>query len=57
MNSAALLESRDRPPSPSSVRQALTYALVTPARNEAAFIEQTIRSVIAQTALPAMDHR
>jgi poly-beta-1,6-N-acetyl-D-glucosamine synthase len=28
------------------------YALVTPARNEAAFIEQTIRSVIAQELLP-----
>jgi glycosyltransferase involved in cell wall biosynthesis len=52
MNSAAVLESRDRPPSPLSAPQALTYALVTPARNEAAFIEQTICSVIAQTALP-----
>jgi len=30
----------------------LAYVLVTPARNEAAFIEQTIRSVIAQTAPP-----
>lgn len=30
----------------------IDYVLVTPARNEAAFIEQTIRSVIAQTALP-----
>jgi len=28
------------------------YVLVTPARNEAAFIEQTIRSVVAQTVLP-----
>ena len=28
------------------------YVLVTPARNEAAFIEMTIKSVIAQTALP-----
>jgi biofilm PGA synthesis N-glycosyltransferase PgaC len=28
------------------------YVLVTPARNEAAFIEKTIQSVIAQTVLP-----
>ena len=32
--------------------QPLTYVLVTPARNEASFIEQTIRSVIAQNVLP-----
>ncbi len=31
----------------------LTYVLITPARNEAAFIELTIESVIGQTALPA----
>lgn len=30
----------------------LTYVLITPARNEAAFIEQTIRSVLAQTVRP-----
>jgi glycosyltransferase involved in cell wall biosynthesis len=30
----------------------LKYALVTPARNEEAFIEQTIRSVIAQSVTP-----
>ena len=30
----------------------LSYALVTPARNEEAYIEQTIRSVIRQTVLP-----
>ncbi len=29
------------------------YALITPARNEAAFLEQTIESVVAQTARPA----
>lgn len=29
-----------------------TYVLVTPARNEAAFIEKTIESVVAQTVLP-----
>jgi glycosyltransferase involved in cell wall biosynthesis len=32
---------------------ALRYALVTPAHNEEEFIELTIRSVIAQTVLPA----
>lgn len=32
---------------------ALKYVLITPARNEAAFIEQTIGSVIAQTVRPA----
>jgi poly-beta-1,6-N-acetyl-D-glucosamine synthase len=31
---------------------ALSYVLITPARNEAAFIEQTIQSVVAQTARP-----
>ncbi len=31
---------------------ALEYVLITPARNEAEFIEETIRSVIAQTVLP-----
>lgn len=30
----------------------LAYALITPARNEAAFIEQAIESVVAQTAPP-----
>ncbi|MDL1984828.1 MAG: glycosyltransferase family 2 protein [Deltaproteobacteria bacterium] len=30
----------------------LTYVLITPARNEAAFIEQTIRSVVGQTIRP-----
>jgi poly-beta-1,6-N-acetyl-D-glucosamine synthase len=29
-----------------------TYVLITPARNEAAFIEQTILSVVGQTVLP-----
>jgi biofilm PGA synthesis N-glycosyltransferase PgaC len=36
------------------ITQALKYALVTPARNEAEFIEDTIRSVIAQTVLPVL---
>jgi glycosyltransferase involved in cell wall biosynthesis len=31
---------------------ALSYVLISPARNEAAFIEKTIQSVIAQTVLP-----
>ncbi len=30
----------------------LTYVLITPARNEADFIEKTIQSVVAQTVLP-----
>jgi glycosyltransferase involved in cell wall biosynthesis len=34
-------------------REHLQYTLVTPARNEADFIEGTIRSVLAQTVLPA----
>ena len=29
-----------------------TYVLVTPARNEAQFIELTIKSVVSQTVLP-----
>jgi poly-beta-1,6-N-acetyl-D-glucosamine synthase len=29
-----------------------TYVLITPARNEEAYIERTIRAVVAQTALP-----
>jgi glycosyltransferase involved in cell wall biosynthesis len=51
MNSAGILESREHLTA-SLVQQTLTYALVTPARDEAALIEQTIRSVIAQTAPP-----
>lgn len=39
------------PPSPFRTH-GLAYALVTPARNEAAFIEQTIQAVAAQTVLP-----
>jgi len=51
MNSAGIVESSEHLPA-SFAPQTLTYALVTPARNEAALIEQTIRSVIAQTAPP-----
>ncbi len=32
--------------------QELTYVLITPARNEEGFIEQTIRSVVSQTVRP-----
>jgi glycosyltransferase involved in cell wall biosynthesis len=35
-----------------STRPTIPYVLVTPARNEAAFIEGTIKSMIAQTVLP-----
>jgi glycosyltransferase involved in cell wall biosynthesis len=34
------------------VADQLTYVLITPARNEASFIELTIRSVVSQTVLP-----
>jgi poly-beta-1,6-N-acetyl-D-glucosamine synthase len=43
-------------PSPRNVNargKSLTYILITPARNEAAFLEQTIQSVVAQTVRPA----
>jgi len=33
-------------------RSGLTYVLVTPARNEAAFLQQTIRCLVAQTVRP-----
>ena len=52
VNTAATLEFPNRFPAPSPRLQNLAYVLITPARNEAALIEQTIRSVIAQTALP-----
>jgi glycosyltransferase involved in cell wall biosynthesis len=35
-----------------TVENLLTYVIVTPARNEAHFIEATIQSVVAQTVLP-----
>ena len=46
VRSAAALETGTR-------ASGLKYVLVTPARNEAAYIEQTILSVIQQTVLPA----
>jgi glycosyltransferase involved in cell wall biosynthesis len=39
-------------PPKGSLEHSLRYALVTPARNEEALIEQTIRSVVAQTVRP-----
>ncbi|HET6178770.1 MAG TPA: glycosyltransferase, partial [Candidatus Sulfotelmatobacter sp.] len=33
-------------------QEPLSYVLITPARNEAVFIEETIRSVVAQTVRP-----
>jgi poly-beta-1,6-N-acetyl-D-glucosamine synthase len=36
----------------SYMQNALNYVLITPARNEAAFIELTLQSVVAQTVLP-----
>ncbi|HQH54148.1 MAG TPA: glycosyltransferase family 2 protein [Candidatus Hydrogenedentes bacterium] len=42
----------DHPNDPEGSLVKLSYALVTPARNEEAYIEHTIKSVISQTALP-----
>jgi glycosyltransferase involved in cell wall biosynthesis len=52
MNST-VLESSSRPLTSSTPPQTLRYVLVTPARNEADFIEQTMRSVVAQTVPPS----
>jgi poly-beta-1,6-N-acetyl-D-glucosamine synthase len=41
-----------RNPEPPMKSGTLTYALITPARNEECFIEQTIRSMVSQTVLP-----
>jgi len=52
---SAVEEKQREPESPSSTLQQkgrLTYVLVTPARNEEAYLENTIRSVIAQTKRP-----
>jgi glycosyltransferase involved in cell wall biosynthesis len=48
----ATAEARVSDIAPVPSRKALSYVLITPARNEAALIEQTIRSVIAQSVLP-----
>ena len=37
---------------PAATARTSSYALITPVRNEAAFIEKTLESVIIQTALP-----
>ena len=39
-------------PAEKSTSVALKYVLITPARNEAAFIEQTIQAVVNQTVTP-----
>ncbi|PYJ02441.1 MAG: glycosyl transferase [Verrucomicrobia bacterium] len=49
---AATTEATASDTAPVPSRQALSYVLVTPARNEAALIEETIQSVIAQSVLP-----
>lgn len=46
LNDRQFDNSVDRPEAP------LRYVLITPARNEAAFLEPTIASVVAQTVLP-----
>lgn len=52
-SSAAIQPQNNQVKGPETHRnQALTYALITPARNEAAFIEQTIKAVIAQSQPP-----
>src|SRR5262249_44470239 len=43
----------ENPRSSESAQKTLGYVLITPARNEAAFIELTIKSVTAQTARPS----
>lgn len=46
------LEGSDSPAGAVPMRPILTYALITPARNEEEFIELTIQSVVAQTIRP-----
>ena len=52
MTPAAVVEPRDRQAPRVLCYPTQSYVLVTPARNEAALIEQTIRSVLAQSVLP-----
>jgi glycosyltransferase involved in cell wall biosynthesis len=52
MTAATVVKPRDRQAALASCRKTFSYVLVTPARNEAAFIEHTIRSVLAQSVLP-----
>jgi glycosyltransferase involved in cell wall biosynthesis len=53
MNAVAAVETAAGPATSMPDDRTLSYVLITPARNEAALIENTIRSVIAQTVLPA----
>jgi len=50
---AAPSEAASGMPASSSPASLLRYALITPARNEEAFLENTIQSVVAQTRRPA----
>jgi hypothetical protein len=43
--------SREGDGRPAPSMRSLTYALITPARNEAQFIERTLESVVSQTQL------
>jgi glycosyltransferase involved in cell wall biosynthesis len=52
MTVAAVVELSESQAGIPSRRSTLSYVLVTPARNEASFIEQTIRAVLAQSVLP-----
>ena len=52
MKQSAAGSQRDRDTMAPSISGALRYVLVTPARNEEAFIERTIQSVIRQTRPP-----
>ena len=47
-----ITESTRQPDQSASAAVLLTYVLVTPARNEVTFIEQTLKSVVRQTRLP-----
>src|SRR5438045_4123249 len=49
---ASYQEYRGAPQRGVSVVPALSYVLITPARNEARFIERTIQAVVAQTFKP-----
>jgi biofilm PGA synthesis N-glycosyltransferase PgaC len=46
------MQSRSRPLSTKLGPKGFKYVLITPARNEAAFIEQVVKSVVAQTVPP-----
>src|SRR3954467_3357885 len=50
--SSLFRQSTERPAQPCTSAGGLKCVLITPARNEAAFIELTIKSVIAQSVRP-----